>query len=133
MEDDAAGCLSLPNHPDMIYAGVFDGHAGPKASRFVPFTFIINLFSPRTHTSTRWFSKRLHTYIDKMKYFSAQEFVETCISADSEFLKTNTAHDDGTTAVFLLLEPMRNSKTKQYQLTVANIGDSRSAVTFFLI
>jgi len=104
MEDGHSVQLSLENHPNTAYFGLFDGHNGAKASE--------------------WCQDHFHKYIDKIDEYTEDKIKKCALEADKDFLSQNSV-TDGTTAVFGLVTKVESKKKKSFQLTVGNIGDSR--------
>lgn len=87
--------------------GVFDGHAGKLCSA--------------------WLQENLTKYFqDVSKWNDAEAIKQACLNADEDFLTSPQFIDreDGSTAAFTLVK--FNEETKEYEISVANIGDSRT-------
>jgi protein phosphatase len=92
----------IPNakHP-VGFFGVYDGHGGTEASKFIASIF-------HKHVS------QLNNPRDQKK------LKECCIATDKDLLK-ELPGDDGSTAVFAVVVKVGET----YEMTVGNIGDSR--------
>jgi len=109
MEDAHSIILSLDNHPDTAFFGVFDGHCGKLASKFC--------------------SQNMHVYLDKVDDFATTtNMTSQIVQLDSEFMDNNNI-EDGTTVIFAISRPVENPAGEViYKLTVGNIGDSRAVL-----
>eukprot|EP00005_Dracoamoeba_jomungandri_P006277 CAMPEP_0174262318 /NCGR_PEP_ID=MMETSP0439-20130205/12905_1 /TAXON_ID=0 /ORGANISM="Stereomyxa ramosa, Strain Chinc5" /LENGTH=285 /DNA_ID=CAMNT_0015347009 /DNA_START=237 /DNA_END=1094 /DNA_ORIENTATION=- len=117
MEDRHVAVKQLPNHPQMSFFGIFDGHGGQEASYFV--------------------SHRLYQIIDQNLLLMKQKKVqneekpvlhrsdkEKAICAafetvDNEF-KFSTFSESGTTAICALVDKQTED------VLIVNLGDSRA-------
>jgi protein phosphatase 2C family protein 2/3 len=70
MEDAEAIILSLPNHPNVAFFGVFDGHNGAAASK--------------------WSAQHVPQYLDRLDEFTPEKIQQALLQADADFLKTDT-------------------------------------------
>jgi len=105
MEDAHTIILSLPNHEDVGYFGIYDGHCGSAASTYC--------------------DQQMWRYIDQIHDFGDHSsIIQKVIECDAYFLE-NQICEDGTTAIFTLVEPYQKEGQLRYKLTGANIGDSR--------
>ncbi len=108
MEDQH--CMELQDD-GVGFFGVFDGHSGPEAARFV--------------------AQRLHQHvlakIDQGQ-LSPAAVVEAALNVDRELLEAEGVHPDrewgGTTANFAVIVP-EDAASNTFRATVGNIGDSR--------
>lgn len=108
MEDDHCVCLSLPEHPDVSFFGVYDGHAGDRVSHHL--------------------AKTLHHHIDSLPPDLTDENLgRALVEFDMEVGKT-PMRDDGSTCVFALVQPETNGKSgqKSWRVIAVNVGDSRA-------
>lgn len=83
--------------------GIFDGHGGKKASKFMA-----------THTA-----KAVENHLTLGQY-PVQAVIDAVRWTDIEFFKQNIGDTSGTTAILALLE------TEKKRLWIANLGDSRA-------
>jgi len=107
MEDAHSIHLSLSNHPNTAFFGIFDGHSGGLCSKFVSENLSNNL-NQLTH----------HTDIEEIR--------KVVMRTDQDFLDSDEfkQKEDGSAGIFTLaaLDP----QTGKYKLINANIGDSRT-------
>lgn len=104
MEDAHSIHLELENHRNTSFFAIFDGHCGKEASKFC--------------------SQNFHKYIDSINGDLSETLVTSkIVELDNNFMEKYPI-DDGTTAVFALINPTNN----EYNITVGNIGDSRAAL-----
>lgn len=112
MEDAESIELSLgKKHPRTAFFGVYDGHGGAKASKYL--------------------SEELTKAVGNMKTPTDPKALKrVMLEVDAKFLKREDQREDGTTCVFAIVEPLFEKKAKDvkktYKITVANIGDSRA-------
>jgi len=110
MEDAHISVLSMDNHPNSGFFGVFDGHCGKQASKFC--------------------SEKMYNYVDKVLVLDdTDQITQQIIKLDSEFME-NYPIDDGTTAIFSIVNPVIDEagNVENYQVIVGNIGDSRAVL-----
>jgi protein phosphatase len=105
MEDAHSIILSMENHKDSGFFGVFDGHCGHLASKFC--------------------SENMFKYIDSIDDFSDQKISDKIFELDKTFMESNLI-EDGTTAIFALAYPGLTTGT--HIVKVGNIGDSRAVL-----
>jgi len=105
MEDAHSIILSLENHKDTGFFGVFDGHCGNLASKFC--------------------SENMCKYIDSIDDFSDQKISDKIFELDKAFMESNLI-EDGTTAIFAIATPGLTTGT--HIVKVGNIGDSRAVL-----
>jgi len=107
MEDALTLALSMgKNHPEMGFFGVYDGHGGSKASKYLETAMVDAVSKLKDPTN-----------VDELK--------KACLAVDAEFLKRVDEREDGSTCVFSIVTP--NEKKKgTYTITSVNIGDSRA-------
>lgn len=106
MEDGLTTRLSLSStHPKRSFFGVYDGHGGTAASAFL----------------VEKMADAVGALADPT---SPQELTKACLDIDAEFLQSQL-RVHGSTCVFSVVTPLENKKG-QYQITTANIGDSRA-------
>mmetsp|Transcript_7793 Transcript_7793/g.8589 ORF Transcript_7793/g.8589 Transcript_7793/m.8589 type:complete len:348 (+) Transcript_7793:76-1119(+) len=86
------------------FFGVYDGHCGSKASKFC--------------------SERIHKYVEGEGNFEAKSIQKAVMQADKDFLTESGGADDGTTAVFSIVQ--HREETKDFFITIGNVGDSRA-------
>jgi len=108
MEDAHTIILSLKNHPDSAFFGIFDGHSGSACSKFI--------------------AEALPNNIDKITQFTENEISNVVLDTDQEFLDSETyrCRDDGSAGIFTISS--YDSSTGKYRLINANIGDSRTVL-----
>jgi len=109
MEDAHSIHMSLENHVNTGFFGVFDGHCGKQASIFC--------------------HENMYKYVDKVDLTNFENITQQIIKLDSDFME-NYHIDDGTTAIFAISQPNLNEEgiVINYKLTVGNIGDSRAVL-----
>jgi len=84
---------------------LFDGHCGPLASLFC--------------------KDNLGSFIDNVQnYDNLPDITEQIMRADARFLNESEC-EDGTTAIFSIVQIVENDNALEYKITVGNIGDSR--------
>jgi len=108
MEDAHTIILTMENHPDSAFFGIFDGHSGSACSKFV--------------------SDVLPKNIDKVTQFSEGDVSTVVMDTDQEFLDSESfrTRDDGSAGIFTIAT--FDSSTGKYKLLNANIGDSRTVL-----
>lgn len=67
MEDAHSVMLSLKNHPNSSFFGVYDGHSGSGAAN--------------------WCSKNLYHYIDENDVINDETIKEACLKADRDLIE----------------------------------------------
>jgi len=98
--------LSLDNHKDTGFFGVFDGHCGNLASKYC--------------------SENMYKCIDSLDdLHTEQKLSEKIFELDKNFMESNLI-EDGTTAIFAIATP--GTVTGTHILKVGNIGDSRAVL-----
>lgn len=109
MEDAFKVCMALPNHPDVGFFAVFDGHCGERVSKFL--------------ADNLW--KRIDSLEDSL-IFSTEHLDEIILQMDKEILRSKF-HTHGSTAVFALVKFHSSPDVEEakHQVLVGNIGDSR--------
>jgi len=89
----------------MDFFGIFDGHCGTSASKYC--------------------SQNLPIYLDTVKNLDDMgEITKQIINVDNTFMNDYFG-DDGTTAIFTIVETKDTENGVQYKVIVGNIGDSR--------
>jgi serine/threonine protein phosphatase PrpC len=108
MEDTHTIRTSLSSqHPDLAFFGIYDGHAGDKASLFL--------------------EAKLYESIGALKDPTSPAQLRDCVmKADAEFLKLDDDRHHGSAAVFAMVRSPKSEKKKEWQITVGNLGDSRT-------
>lgn len=105
MEDEMTICLSMPSHPELALYGVFDGHAGERASAFL--------------------KRELLKRIDALTDPTNPEILSKAVQKlDADFLELDDDREDGSTCVFAIVE----KKGAEFEITSVNVGDSRVMV-----
>jgi len=110
MEDAHSIILQMDKHPRHGFFGIFDGHCGYVASKFC--------------------SEKLYGYLDDVENLDEQhlkEITEQIVRVDSNFM-TEYLGEDGTTAIFTVVETNETESGTKYKLIVGNVGDSRSVL-----
>jgi len=110
MEDAHSIHLTLDNHVNCGFFGVFDGHCGKQASIFC--------------------DENMYKYVDKVNDLSNFENItQQIIKLDNDFME-NYHIDDGTTAIFAISQPNQTEDgvIVNYKLIVGNVGDSRAVL-----
>lgn len=97
--------LDTKIHPHVSFFGVYDGHSGLEASTFC--------------------ESNIHKYIAPCELKNEDELVQALVKADAEFFRQGVNVDHGTTCLFALVQPHKESD-KSWTVTVGNIGDSRA-------
>jgi len=94
-------------HPDLGFFAVFDGHAGDKAAIFL--------------------EQRLHEVVGQLENpLEAKQLSDAMLRTDAEFLKREDERQHGSAAVMAVVRaPAADAKEKKWEISVANIGDSR--------
>lgn len=108
MEDMHSMRVSLSSkHPDLGFFAVFDGHAGDKAAIFL--------------------EQRLHEVVGQLEDpLDAKQLSDAMLRTDAEFLKREDERQHGSAAVMAVVRtPAPDAKDKKWEVSVANIGDSR--------
>jgi len=108
MEDAHTIILSMKNHPDSAFFGIFDGHSGCVCSKFI--------------------AEVLPNNLDKIPKFNENDITNVVMETDQEFLDLENFRnrDDGSAGIFTIAS--YDSSTGKYQLINANIGDSRTVL-----
>lgn len=104
MEDAHSIILSLTDHPDTAFFGIFDGHSGALCSKYV--------------------SENLVKKLNSLKDLTDLEAIRNAVlQTDEDFLNSEEFKDkeDGSAGIFTLV----NHNADLYKLVNANIGDSR--------
>jgi len=105
--------LDSKKHPNTSFFGIYDGHAGTAASEFC---------SAHMH---QWVAAFADPYDHK-------QLTDAVLKVDNEFLqqKDEASRAHGSTSVFALVKPKESKKgeekSKEWIVTVANVGDSRA-------
>jgi len=108
MEDAHCIILQMETHQNVGFFGIFDGHCGSACSKYC--------------------SQNLPKYIDKVQNLEdTNEITNQIITVDNTFMNDYFG-DDGTTAVFSIVETKETEGGVQYNVRVGNIGDSRSVL-----
>eukprot|EP01128_Nolandella_sp_AFSM9_P012755 TRINITY_DN958_c1_g1_i2.p1 TRINITY_DN958_c1_g1~~TRINITY_DN958_c1_g1_i2.p1 ORF type:complete len:487 (+),score=121.03 TRINITY_DN958_c1_g1_i2:232-1692(+) len=106
MEDSHAVILKLENHSETALFGVFDGHSGPLASK--------------------WIAQNIATKLDALEEFTEESLTKACVSADADLLRELPEADThGSTAVFALVTKDDKDEEKPWLVQCCNLGDSR--------
>eukprot|EP01083_Nonionella_stella_P160365 524156_1 len=131
MEDSHMVEFSLENDKKSSLFGVFDGHGGKEASRFL--------------------KENIIRYINMMTDFDDEQFIATMTALDHEFIddENSTNREHGSTCVFAVVTPKEttggddekeggegkeensdesNDAERSYDVVCVNIGDSRCLV-----
>jgi protein phosphatase len=117
MEDAMSVRMGLSaNLPRHCFAGVFDGHAGQKASQYLSETLVnrvAELKDPTNH----------------------QALVDCVLGVDASFLSSHSPDekDHGSTCIFTVFHPIHaesetDESKKSWKLVVCNVGDSRAMI-----
>jgi len=108
MEDAHTIILSMENHPDSAFFGIFDGHSGMACSKFI--------------------SEVIPKNLDKIPQFTEAEVSTVVMDTDQEFLDSEAyrTRDDGSAGIFTIVT--YDSNAAKYHLLNANIGDSRTVL-----
>jgi serine/threonine protein phosphatase PrpC len=104
MEDAHTLQLSMENHPNAGYFGIFDGHSGSLCSNYI--------------------SERLILEIDKLASFDNESLAKTCMKVDQQFLDEYKHNEDGCAGIFTIVQ-INDGKIS---IVNANIGDSRTVL-----
>lgn len=106
MEDAMTVILGLgKGREDWAFFGVFDGHAGAKASAFL--------------------GQHLHEHVCALEDpFDDAQLQECVNSFDALFCSDESRRMDGSTCVFAVVRPTNKEKT-EFEIVVSNTGDSR--------
>eukprot|EP00697_Spironema_sp_BW2_P002965 gnl/Spiro4/13963_TR7474_c0_g1_i1.p1 gnl/Spiro4/13963_TR7474_c0_g1~~gnl/Spiro4/13963_TR7474_c0_g1_i1.p1 ORF type:complete len:475 (-),score=85.36 gnl/Spiro4/13963_TR7474_c0_g1_i1:91-1485(-) len=107
MEDEKSVQVELPGHPGLTFIGVYDGHAGKSASKFL--------------------AQTLHTRFAASRTPVARDTIEeVCLATDAEFLsKPEKTH--GSACVFAMVRPVEDGR-RAWRVVVGNVGDSRAII-----
>eukprot|EP00472_Partenskyella_glossopodia_P014818 CAMPEP_0197516030 /NCGR_PEP_ID=MMETSP1318-20131121/946_1 /TAXON_ID=552666 /ORGANISM="Partenskyella glossopodia, Strain RCC365" /LENGTH=346 /DNA_ID=CAMNT_0043064535 /DNA_START=86 /DNA_END=1126 /DNA_ORIENTATION=- len=113
MEDAKSLSLSLSEkHPDLSLFGVYDGHAGEETSKYL--------------------EKVLPTKLGDLDYPTRKsEIVDAMLEIDEEVLNNPDTRSHGSTCVYALVRPRPSPEAgeeREYEVTIANIGDSRAVL-----
>jgi len=119
MEDSHTIKISLSElHKDAIFVGVYDGHSGDKASRFL--------------------KKELWKRLGEEEIISKETITRVLKEMDQDFLlSSNPFRYHGSTALFAIITPEFDSDRKvtksdvgvlQYNVILASVGDSRAFI-----
>mmetsp|Transcript_851 Transcript_851/g.1659 ORF Transcript_851/g.1659 Transcript_851/m.1659 type:complete len:405 (+) Transcript_851:38-1252(+) len=108
MEDEHTVDLDLAGK-GVAYFGVYDGHAGQKASQYLAAEM----------------SKRVGALDDPT---DAAQLIECVKTADSDFLKKEEDREDGSTCVFCVVKPFMEEGKQAYEVIAVNVGDSRAMI-----
>jgi serine/threonine protein phosphatase PrpC len=93
---------------DWGFFGVFDGHAGKRASMFL--------------------EEHLHKRVAELADpFNAEQLQDCVCKFDAEFCSDPERRNDGSTCVFAIIRPCNSEKT-QFEIVVSNTGDSRVVI-----
>jgi protein phosphatase len=108
MEDAHAIHLSMENHPDSAFFGIFDGHSGSACSKYI--------------------AEKLPENLNVLDAFTDDEVTQVVMDTDQEFLDAENFKnkDDGSAGIFTIAS--YDKTTKIYSLLNANIGDSRTVL-----
>lgn len=113
MEDALSAVLRMgAAGADRGFFGVYDGHGGFRASRYLESAMVGAVREMKDPTDPA-------------------ELKKVCMAVDAEFLKRETdgEREDGSTCVFSVVTPLPpkgGSSKPRYKITTANIGDSRA-------
>lgn len=103
MEDQMQISCEMPSHPKLAVYGVFDGHAGERASLML--------------------SKELILRLDALSDPTNEQQLSECVQKmDADFLKKEDEREDGSTCVFAIVEQTGDD---EFEITAVNVGDSR--------
>jgi serine/threonine protein phosphatase PrpC len=117
MEDQMSIKLGLSEtHPNHCFAGVFDGHAGTKASEYLRDN-LVNKISELKNPE------------------DPQQIKDAVMAVDADFLRDSTLEnkEHGSTCIFAVFWPNHDiSETdeskKSWSVLVSNVGDSRAMI-----
>jgi len=105
MEDAHLISLQLANHPKHSLFGVFDGHNGSKAARYL--------------------TGALEEVINKLDNFEPETISKAMLDLDDRLIKDLGGEPDGSTCTFVIVEQISES---EFKVLAINIGDSRSLI-----
>jgi len=112
MEDTHTIALRLSDrHPNKSLFGVFDGHAGDKASLYL--------------------EQEVYVRVGELEDPTKKEQLEQCmVDIDAKFLSQKDDREDGSTCVFAVVEHPESKEEKggTHKVTVVNVGDSRALI-----
>lgn len=117
MEDAISIQLGLSErHPRHCLVGVFDGHAGTEASKFIKRTLATRVAALSDPTN-------------------AEQLTQCVIALDNEFISTSDSEtrEHGSTCVFSVFWPNHDEKEtdekkRSWNIVVSNVGDSRAMI-----
>ena len=106
MEDAMTVVLGMgEGREDWAFFGVYDGHAGARASEFL--------------------GQELHVRVCALADpFDAEQLKACVCKLDADFCADPERRDDGSTCVFAIVRPSNAEKT-EFEIVVSNTGDSR--------
>ena len=109
MEDAMTVMLGMgEGREDWAFFGVFDGHAGFRASEFL--------------------GQQMHLRVCELADpFDPAQLIECVCKLDADFISDQDRRNDGSTCVFAIMRPANAAKT-EFELIVSNTGDSRVAI-----
>jgi len=113
MEDAHAVQLSLKNHPNVTYVGVYDGHSGDKVAKLL--------------------GSSLHENIDRLPQLDDSSLSAAVLRFDMQIGKSNIK-SNGSTCCFCLVRPvLTEDETEprqplEFEVTCVNVGDSRAMI-----
>lgn len=112
MEDAHNVETGFGNYPDSIFIGVYDGHAGTEASKYL--------------------SENLVEAVGKLKNVEdVKELTDCVVQVDADFVESCgndlQRRNHGSTCVFAVVTPNHTTEDakRSWRLTVSNVGDSR--------
>lgn len=108
MEDEHTVDLDLAGK-GIAYFGVYDGHAGKRASEFLAAEM----------------SKRVGALDDPT---DDQQLIDCVKKADADFLLREDERGDGSTCCFTVVKPVKKNGKDAWEVIAVNVGDSRAMI-----
>lgn len=108
MEDEHTVDLNLGGK-GIAYFGVYDGHAGKKASIFLKAEM----------------SKRVGALADPT---DDKQLIECVKKADADFTSREEDREDGSTCCFTVVKPFMEEGKQAWEIKAVNVGDSRAMI-----
>lgn len=108
MEDEHTVDLDLAGK-GLAYFGVYDGHAGKKASEFL----------------CAEMSKRVGALQDPT---NDEQLLECVQKADADFIAREDEREDGSTCCFTVVKPFTKDGKQAWEVIAVNVGDSRAMI-----
>lgn len=107
MEDQHTIQFGLGKHENLSLFGVFDGHAGEKASLYL--------------------AANLHKKIAGLADPTDEKQLQKAVmELDLEFMSNEEARENGSTCCFCVVQPKGEGENKKWEITACNVGDSRA-------